>query len=193
LGVWIAHNGKLNSSQYRFASNRRYSWQRWTGIIALVYLFFHILHLHGWFHAELWLNGVRRLGFASFRPYNAASTLVEAMQGYVWPAFYLVGMLACVYHLANGLWTAGITWGLWISPQAQRRASKLCLAIGIGLAVIGISAWWAAVSPGKPDVETMVKIEDRMYEAATQSGMVTPNPEKRREAETGTPQLQSSN
>jgi succinate dehydrogenase / fumarate reductase cytochrome b subunit len=192
LGVWIARSGKSNSGQYRYASNRRYTWQRWTGIIALVYLFFHILHLHGWFHAELWLSGVRRLGFASFRPYNAASTLVEAMQGYVWPAFYLVGMLACVYHLANGLWTAGITWGLWISPQAQKRASKLCLAIGIGLGVIGTSAWWAAVSPGESDVEAMVKVEDRMYEAATQSGMVTPNPEKRREADSRTAQTQPS-
>ncbi len=70
-------------------------------------------------------------GFGSFRPYNAASTLVTAMQGWVWPPFYLVGMLACVYHLANGLWTAGITWGLWISPAAQPRASKICVVIGL--------------------------------------------------------------
>ncbi len=148
IGVWIARTGRSNSGQYRLASNRRYTWQRWTGFIAMVYLFFHILHLHGWFHAELWLDGVRRLGFASFRPYNAASTLVAAMQGWVWPTFYLVGVLACVYHLANGLWTAGITWGLWISPHAQERASKLCLAIGVALALVGVSAWWAAVSPG---------------------------------------------
>ncbi|MGB1817379.1 MAG: succinate dehydrogenase, partial [Rubripirellula sp.] len=50
IGVWIAKSGKSNSSQYRFRSNKRYTWQRWTGFIALVYLFFHILHLHGWFH-----------------------------------------------------------------------------------------------------------------------------------------------
>lgn len=183
IGVWIAKTGKSNSLQYRFASNRRYSWQRWTGFIALVYLFFHILHLHGWYHGELWLAGVRQLGFASFRPYNAASTLVAAMQGWVWPTFYLVGVLACVYHLANGLWTAGITWGLWISPQAQQRASKLCLAIGIVLAVVGVSAWWGAVSPGPAEIVEMEAIEDRMYEAATEAGMVTPDPEKRLEVE----------
>ena len=179
IGVWIARTGRSNSSQYQFANNRRYSWQRWTGFIALVYLFFHILHLHGWFHAELWLDGARRLGFASFRPYNAASTLVAAMQGWVWPTFYLVGVLACVYHLANGLWTAGITWGLWISARAQARASKLCLVIGIALAVVGVSAWWAAVSPGAAEIAEWEQIENRMYEAATEAGMVTPNPEKR--------------
>ena len=179
IGVWIAKTGKSNSSQYRFASNRRYTWQRWTGFIALVYLFFHILHLHGWFHAEWWLGAVRGMGFAQFRPYNAASTLVAAMEGWIWPAFYLVGVLACVYHLANGLWTAGITWGLWISPAAQARATKLCTAIGLALAVVGVSAWWAAVSPRQGDVAEIREVEDRMYGAAVEAGMVGANPEKR--------------
>ena len=191
IGVWIAKTGRSNSSQYRFASNRRYTWQRWTGVVAMVYLFFHILHLHGWFHAELWLDGVRRFGFASFRPYNAASTLVAAMEGWVWPAFYLVGVLACVYHLANGLWTAGITWGLWISPRAQERATKLCFAIGVVLAILGVSAWWAAVSPGSDQIAEMEAIENRMYEAATEAGMVTPNPEKRIQSETQATQTQA--
>ena len=183
IGIWIAKSGKSNSSQYRFRSNKRYTWQRWTGFIALVYLFFHILHLHGWFHISAWEAIIRPLGFGMFRPFNAASSLVRAMQewGYVWPAFYLVGMLACVYHLANGLWTSGITWGLWISPTAQARASKLCTVIGCGLAVLGVSAWWAAVSPSPQTTVNMQEIENRMYEAALASGMVTENVEKRTE------------
>ncbi|MAI70414.1 MAG: succinate dehydrogenase [Rhodopirellula sp.] len=183
IGIWIAKSGKSNSSQYQFRSNKRYTWQRWTGFIALVYLFFHILHLHGWFHISAWEAIIRPLGFGVFRPFNAASSLVRAMQewGYVWPAFYLVGMLACVYHLANGLWTSGITWGLWISPTAQARASKLCTVIGCGLAVLGISAWWAAVSPSSQTTVEMEVIENRMYEAAVVSGMVTSNVEKRSE------------
>ncbi len=183
IGIWIAKSGKSNSSQYKFRSNKRYTWQRWTGFIALVYLFFHILHLHGWFHISAWEAIIRPLGFGMFRPFNAASSLVRAMQewGYVWPAFYLVGMLACVYHLANGLWTSGITWGLWISPTAQARASKLCTVIGCGLAVLGVSAWWAAVSPSPQTTVNMQEIENRMYEAALASGMVTENVEKRTE------------
>lgn len=181
IGVWIAKSGKSNSSQYKFRSNKRYTWQRWSGFIALVYLFVHILHLHGWFHVSAWEAIIRPLGFGMFRPFNAASSLVRAMQewGLIWPAFYLVGMLACVYHLANGLWTSGITWGLWISPTAQARASKLCTAVGCGLAVLGVSAWWAAVSPSPQTTVDMEVVENRMYEAAVDSGMVTPNLEKR--------------
>ena len=128
-----------------------------------MYLFFHILHLHGWFHAEVWLSVIQPLGLGSFRPYNAASTLVAAMNGWIWPTFYLIGVLCCVYHLANGLWTAGITWGLWISPSAQERASKICTAVGILLAVVAVSAWWAAVAPGPADEIEMRATEDRMY------------------------------
>lgn len=179
FGVWIARTGRMNDSQYKFASNRRYTWQRWTGFIALVYLFFHILHMHGWFHAHFWIDSIRNLGFGVFRPYNAASTLVEAMNGWFWPPFYLVGVLCCVYHLANGLWTAGITWGLWISPTAQARATKVCGAFGIVLAIIGTTAWWAAVSPSAEDAIEFRKVEDKMYNTAVDSGWVPANEEKR--------------
>ena len=37
MGVWIARTGRSNSSQYQYTANRRYTWQRWTGFIALVF------------------------------------------------------------------------------------------------------------------------------------------------------------
>lgn len=179
LGVWIVKTGKSNTRHYTYANNRRYSWQRWTGLIALVFLLTHVLHLHGWFHFEPWLALIGRAGLGGFRPYNAASTLMMQMDGYVWPAFYLVGVLACVFHLANGLWTAGITWGLWISPQGQARATKVCTAFGILLAVVGVTAWWAAVAPGPEDVARARAIEDEMFEAGLPLGLVYDRPEKR--------------
>tara|TARA_R110002049_G_scaffold309268_1_gene519622 strand:- start:164601 stop:165353 length:753 start_codon:yes stop_codon:yes gene_type:complete len=184
VGVWIAKTGRTNSSQYRYSSNRRYTWQRWTGFIALVYLFTHVLHLHGWWHAEIWLETIRPLKLGVFRPYNAASSLVSAMNGaagFFWAPFYLIGVLSCVYHLANGLWTAGITWGLWISPAAQARATKVCTAIGVLLAIISVTAWWAAVAPGPSDVPRMRAAEDRMYAIGVEAGLVEDLPEKRSE------------
>lgn len=175
LGVWIAKTGRTNSSQYRFTSNKRYSWQRWTGMIALVYLFLHVMHLHGGFHAESWMNAIYKIGFGRFSPYNAGSSLVDAMNlgyGVIWPVIYMVGMLACVYHFANGLWTAGITWGLWISPAAQQRASKVCVAFGVVLTVISLIAWAGAVFPSQDAVAEMRAVEDRMYEAGVEAGTV---------------------
>ncbi|KAA5545941.1 succinate dehydrogenase [Roseiconus nitratireducens] len=182
IGIWITKNAHLNSGKYQFTSNRRYSWQRWTGIIALVYLFLHIMHLHGGFHAEWWLAAIDRFGLGQFRPYNAGSSLVLAMNlgyGIVWPVIYLLGVLSLVYHFINGLWTAGITWGLWISPQAQARATKVCVVLGAILTVISLSAWAAAVFPSDADAVEMRAVEDRMYEAGVESGMVPEMEEKR--------------
>ena len=50
---------------------------------------------------------------------------------------YLAGVLACVFHLANGIWTMGITWGVWTTPAGQRRATYIAAAIG---AVLTVSA-----------------------------------------------------
>lgn len=182
LGIWIARTGRSNSSQYQFTSNKRYSWQRWTGFIALVYLFLHIMHLHGGFHAEWWMGAIDKVGMGQFSPYNAGSSLAAAMNlgfGIVWPAIYLVGVLSCVYHLTNGLWTAGITWGLWISPKAQARATKVCVAFGAVLTVISLSAWAAAVLPSDEDVAEMREVEDRMYEAGVEAGTVPAMEHKR--------------
>lgn len=182
LGIWIAKTGKSNSGQYRFVNNKRYTWQRWTGFIGLVYLFLHIMHLHGGFHAEWWIQSINKIGFGLFHPYNAGSSLVNAMDwgyGVVWPVIYLVGVLALVYHFINGLWTAGITWGLWISPKAQARATKVCVALGAVLTVISLSAWAAATFPGKEQASEMREVEDRMYEYGVESGFVPENEEKR--------------
>ncbi|MEM6692413.1 MAG: succinate dehydrogenase cytochrome b558 subunit [Planctomycetota bacterium] len=178
IGIWITKTARLNNSSYKFVNNKRYAWQRITGVIALVYLFFHVLHLHGWFHADAYLALIRPLGFGAFRPYNAASSLVYAMEGYFWPAFYLIGVWACVYHLANGIWTAGITWGIWISPEAQARATKFAVVIGMALAVIGTGAWWGVVSPGEEQFDDLLETEKRMYAASVEAGLISPNDHK---------------
>ncbi len=161
FGVWIIRSGKSNVDRYRYTSNFRYALQRWTGVIAIVFIFFHVFHLHGWFHGEYWLKNVAEpLGMANFRPYNAASTLATALSGFLWPIFYLVGVLACVYHFANGVWTAGITWGIWVSPKAQKWATYACTAGGLGLTMVGLTALYAAT---QIDVAEAKRIEDSIY------------------------------
>jgi succinate dehydrogenase / fumarate reductase cytochrome b subunit len=60
--------------------------------------------------------------------------------GLLMAAFYLVCVLAIVFHFANGLWTAGITWGLTLSTGAMRRWGQACAGIGLTLALAGVMA-----------------------------------------------------
>jgi len=182
LGVVIIRGGLPNSGKYRYGSNYRYTLQRATGMIAFVFIMWHVFHMHGWFHADVWVENVAEpLAGAQFRPYNAASTGGEAMQAsIVVPILYSIGMLSCVFHLANGLWTMGITWGVWITPEAQRRANYVCGAFGILLAIVGMSA---VVGFENVDVEQARKTEDEMREIQVKAGLISDDPHKTADGE----------
>ncbi|MCL4202118.1 MAG: succinate dehydrogenase cytochrome b558 subunit [Pirellulaceae bacterium] len=177
LGVVIIYGGLPNVSSYPTSANFRYTLQRATGMIAFVFIVWHVFHLHGWFHFEWWIENVAKpWNGANFRAYNAASTLGMAMSSWAIQVAYAIGILACVFHLANGIWTMGITWGVWTSQAAQSRALAGCGIFGVLLAVVGLSALFGAATV---DVDDARKDEDRMYHVRVDSGDVKENTKKR--------------
>ena len=170
IGVVIIRGGLPNSGNYALQKNIRYTLQRATGMIAFVFIVWHVFHMHGIFHFKAWMEGVAiPLGGANFRPFNAASTLGAAMSGFVVPLLYGIGVLSCVFHLANGLWTTGITWGIWVSPAAQRRADLVCTVFGVGLALVSLGALGGAITI---DEDAAREVERKMLDARIQSGEV---------------------
>jgi succinate dehydrogenase / fumarate reductase cytochrome b subunit len=93
---------------------------------------------------------------------HAASSAAVALQPALIKIIYFVGTLCAVYHLANGLWTFGITWGIWTSDKAQRRAGFVCAAFGIFLAAVSIGALYGM---SKVDVKQATVVEDNMQRA----------------------------
>jgi succinate dehydrogenase / fumarate reductase cytochrome b subunit len=154
----IVCRGKRNLAGYPYVGNIRYTLQRATGVIAFLFILWHVFHMHGWLKNSWWMEHVvRPLGGGKFDP-RSAYTAAEAIQASIWiQLLYALGMLACVYHLANGLWTMGITWGLWTSPRAQRWANIPCAAIGVFLAVTGLAAIVGMVEATKPSPAAMPK------------------------------------
>ncbi len=181
IGMVIVAGGMPNNNQYRYAANYRYTLQRATGMLAFFFIMAHVFHMHGWFHADVWLeNVVHPLGGAQFKPFNAASTAGLALQHYFWVTVYVIGVLACVYHLANGVWTMGITWGVWTSAAAQARASAVCSVLGVLLAIVGMGALFGIRASGSGEkLEQAIQAEDQMYESKVASGEIKANEHKR--------------
>lgn len=158
VGIWFATTGTSNLRHYRYQDNWRYTLQRVSGYVGVLYIFLHISSLRwGWTYGGL---------TPAFDPYYAASTTAAHLQqgtlGLLLAAFYLVSVLLLVFHFANGLWTAAITWGLTITPEAQRRWGYACAAIGIALAGAGTTA---VVGFSILDVEEAREVEQRMLDA----------------------------
>ena len=142
IGVVIVTRGKRNLHIYPYRENLRYTLERWTGVLTFAFILWHVFHTRGWITGDWWAENVTRpLGGGTFDAKRAAATAATAIRAsLVIQIAYLIGILASVYHFSNGLWTFGITWGVWTSPRSQHWAILPCLAIGLVLAIVGVAA-----------------------------------------------------
>ncbi len=167
VGVMIVRSGMPNTSSYPLPNNIRYTLQRATAWIALFFIMYHVFHMHGWFHAKPWLDNVAEpLGGHRFQPEHATSSAALALQSIGVRLLYGVGVLACVYHLENGIWTMGITWGVWVTPVAQRRADFVCLGFGLLLSVVGLSALFGFSTADVPDAQMTERVREHLKDEA---------------------------
>lgn len=172
LGVYYATTGQSNARQYGYWGNIRYSLQRLTGYIAIIYIFYHVATLR-WGWSFLIPGGVE------WSHHYAASTTAAALQGsaagltaagIAISAFYFVGVTASVFHFANGLWTSAITWGITISAGAQRRWAYACAGLGVAL----MAAAWSSVAAFMfLDQERARETEIRLHGDAHHPGAIT--------------------
>ena len=153
MGFVIIATGVPNVGSYSYMGNVRYTLQRATAMIAFAFILWHITQLH-WMGAPL--------GGGQFDPHHAASSAAVALKPVAITLLYAIGILGTVYHFANGLWSMGVTWGLWTSPAAMQRANWLSLFVGLGLGAAGLGALGGMRSI---DVEKAKEIETRMYKA----------------------------
>lgn len=142
LGIYYAKTGSNNTARYAYGGNKRYALQRLSGYLGVLFIFYHVATLRwGW----TWLVPGGTLWSYEY----SASTMALALRGgegwtglgLLVSAFYFIGVSLLVFHFANGLWTAAITWGLTVSQTAQKRWGYVCGGLGAALLLMA----WAAV------------------------------------------------
>lgn len=57
-------------------------------------------------------------------------------------ALYTIFVISACYHAFNGLWTAGISWGITLTKRSQIFFSRFCIFLIILLACLGLAAIW---------------------------------------------------
>lgn len=135
IGIKIVTTAKNNASIYKYRANIRYTLQRISGVIATLFIIYHLYHMH-WIGKPLSF-----MGGAQFDPHNATETAAAAIQlHWIIAPIYALGVISTVYHFANGLWTFLITWGITVGQRAQRVAGGMCAAFGVALCVVGLAA-----------------------------------------------------
>jgi succinate dehydrogenase / fumarate reductase cytochrome b subunit len=145
-GIWITMTGQPNVNSYPYHKNWFYTFQRLSAIVIVLFMIFHVLSLK--YGAFNWWSPALQ-----FDPHAAAATVHAHMKTSPWVAWFIypLGILASCYHLANGIWTAGITWGLTVSAAAQRRWGYVCTGLFFVTLGCGIIALVAATTMTPPD------------------------------------------
>lgn len=131
-GIVVALQGSANPGAYPYARNWLYVLQRVSGVVVLVFVLAHLWELR----VQKWLFG---MSAAAFYP-KLEAHLAWTWAGVPWIAIgYLIGISAAVFHLANGLVTFCMAWGITVGRAAQRRAAWLFGVAGFGLFVLALA------------------------------------------------------
>jgi succinate dehydrogenase / fumarate reductase, cytochrome b subunit len=120
-GIYIWLRGQSNVSSYPWVKNWLYTFQRYTGLIAFVYIGWHL-------YTERWLT-------------HGRSTYANVEQDLANPwflAFMAVGVIASSFHLGVGIWNFLCKWGLAATVRAQRAAGKLGVLVAVAFSLVGV-------------------------------------------------------
>jgi succinate dehydrogenase / fumarate reductase cytochrome b subunit len=132
---------KYGVEKHHHGSDLRQWLQRVTALIMLAFILFHVVTLHRWFGGR-------------FDPNNAFSSASHAIWQFwhglpaghpgnlLFAQFYLLGIVAAVYHLTNGVATGAEVLGWVNTPAAQERLWRICLAAAAPILFAGFCAWY---------------------------------------------------
>ncbi|MEO8431463.1 MAG: succinate dehydrogenase [Acidobacteriota bacterium] len=124
-GLFITGTAKPNVISNRYVRNAMYFLQRATGVIVFAFILFHY-----WTTRLVQIRDHESLDL--FRQVQAAVNNPWIF------AFYVAGILSATFHLANGIWSFSIVWGLSVGPRAQQRMMYISIAVFVALSFLGL-------------------------------------------------------
>lgn len=144
-GLWLTVRPRYNVGHYPLSRNWTYTLQRATGVIALAFIALVLLLFR------------HDAGSPALLPERMIATLSRTHAGLPLVAFFhLIGVGACAFHFATGLFTFGVRYGLISTQKAQARAGTLFALLGGALflwggqTVLFMSTGWRAVTGERP-------------------------------------------
>ncbi|HEY7113814.1 MAG TPA: succinate dehydrogenase [Thermoanaerobaculia bacterium] len=124
-GLFVTASALPNPTAYPHLRSPLYFLQRASGVIVFAFLLFHywttrLVQIHDHGSLDLFHQ-------------------VQAAVGNPWiHALYVLGIVSAVFHLANGIRSFAIEWGLTVSAAAQRRMGYVSAVVFVVLSAIGL-------------------------------------------------------
>jgi len=145
-GLYIWYRGESNVGEYPWTGNWLYTSQRWTGIIAFLYICYHLYYMR--FSGVHLMNG----------GYNNAFWKVQHEFQNPWAVVaYVIGITAASWHFSYGVWLFCAKWGITVGEKARKKLGYVCVLLAVGLITLGMVSIYGFVS--HPLVEQPASVE----------------------------------
>lgn len=125
-GLILTWRAKPNYSEYTWFRNLKYLLQRLSGLGLILFISAHIYNTK----IDPTIRGFQL-------DYHHMS---KSMQDPLTLIVYMLGILGVAFHLANGIWSAGITWGITLGPRSQRVSEILSIIAFVMITLMGLNA-----------------------------------------------------
>jgi len=126
IGFYIIFTPQMNVNRYPYARNWNFYLQRVTGVIAFIFITYHVITL--------------RL-IPGMEGTHATFQLLQSQLHQTWILIlYLVGVVGTIYHFSNGLWSAMVHWGITVGPRAQRNMGMVAVLVFVLLTAMAVRA-----------------------------------------------------
>lgn len=130
-GLYIAFQAKPNNGRFPTERNLRYLLQRITGVIAFVFVIWHVVETR----VQVALGNVTHE--------ELGGVMHEIVSNPFFFVLYLIGVVSAAFHFTNGLWSFLVSWGVTVGPRAQRVSSSICMGLFVIVAVMFV---WSLIA-----------------------------------------------
>ncbi|WP_391202331.1 succinate dehydrogenase cytochrome b558 subunit [Psychrobacillus sp. L4] len=125
-GIYIAFTAKNNPKNFGTLRNYLFILQRFTGIFLVVFIAWHVFET--------------KIQTAIAGDEVNFDMMANILSNPWMFGFYIVGIVAATFHLANGIWSFLVSWGFTQSPKSQQIVTYVTLVIFLALSVVGVQA-----------------------------------------------------
>lgn len=124
-GVYIAFTATNNPKRFSTFRNWMFVLQRFTGIFLVIFIAWHI------FQTRVQKAFGEEVNF---------DMMVQIVDNPLMLAFYIVGIVSATFHLANGLWSFCVSWGITQSKRSQQIVTYITMLVFVILTIVGVAA-----------------------------------------------------
>jgi succinate dehydrogenase / fumarate reductase, cytochrome b subunit len=130
-GLYIAYQSNVNTGQFKYGRNWAFALQRISGVITFIFVVWHV------YETRL------QILFGNATHDELGGIMHDITTNPVSLTLYIIGVLAAVFHFANGMWAFLVSWGITVSPGAQRVSSYVWIGVFVIVACMFLASLFA--------------------------------------------------